>query len=480
MNLSPETSEIIEESYPYYQKYCQYYFHTGALVYAVLYSIYAHDINSILKSLKAKPSFQNKQIIKKRRQKKIMRCIPWEKNIYIQKVINQITNLWNNLYWSKQISKENYSITPFDLFYLMYEKHEYMNGCFFNISSKRYNKERERFRDLLDTLMTLQAYQLIDYKKGNPNPNDQSMETKLLEKKVKAFGGTIINTSHYAYNPLIGNELELKKLEKKIITGNSVAIIGESGVGKTTLVKGLAYAIHTKQVPECLKSKNIISLSTTELLSGTHYRGDLEGKMSSLLELARQNHDLIFFFDEMHSLMGGKSERNDMSFANTLKSALSNKEIQIIGTTTSKEWDTTIAKDQAFRERFQTILLPTPEEEQMTNILLQHKNILESTYQVQFAIDKDFFTNLIHYTNAQGSIKHYETIKNPRLSLEILDDIFANAIYEETDHITHQHIIDGIVDNEVLTEQTKENILNHLPSEKKQGSDIQQKILKLQ
>lgn len=480
MNLSPESYEIIEESYPFYQKYCQYYFHTGATVYAVLYSIYTHDALSILKSIKAKPSFQNKHIIKKKRQKKIMRCIPYEKNVYTQKVTKQITAIWNNFYWSKQISKDSYSITPFDLFYLMYKQNKYIDGRFFNISSKIHNKEKERFEDLLDTLMTFQIYQLIDYKSGNQNSNDQNIDIKLLEKKVKAFGGTIINISNYAYNPLIGNELELKKLEKKIITGNSVAIIGESGVGKTTLVRGLAYAVHTKQVPECLKSKNIISLSTTELLSGTHYRGDLEGKMSSLLELARQNKNLIFFFDEMHSLMGGKSEKNDMNFANTLKSALSNKEIQIIGTTTSEEWDTTIAKDQAFRERFQTILLPTPEEEQMTNILLQHKNILESTYQVQFAMDKDFFTNLIHCTNAQGSIKHYETIKNPRLSLEILDDIFANAIYEETDHVTNQHITDGILENEVLTDQTKENILKHLPSEKKQDSDIQQKILKLQ
>ena len=46
--------------------------------------------------------------------------------------------------------------------------------------------------------------------------------------------------------------------------------------------------------------------------------------------------------------------------------------------------------------------------------------------------------------------------------------------------MTNQHITDGILENEVLTDQTKENILKHLPSEKKQDSDIQQKILKLQ
>jgi ATP-dependent Clp protease ATP-binding subunit ClpC len=188
-------------------------------------------------------------------------------------------------------------------------------------------------------------------------------------------------------DPVVGREDEIERVLQ--ILGrrvkNNPAIIGESGVGKTAIVEGLAQKIVAEDVPDALLDRRIISLDLGALIAGTKYRGQFEERLKLVMKEIIQSDNVILFIDELHTLVGAGAAEGSIDASNMLKPALSRGEIQCIGATTPDEYRKYIEKDGALERRFQPIYIQPPTVEQTIEILRGLKSKYETHHRVKIS-----------------------------------------------------------------------------------------------
>ncbi|MBU0560117.1 MAG: ATP-dependent chaperone ClpB [Bacteroidetes bacterium] len=173
-------------------------------------------------------------------------------------------------------------------------------------------------------------------------------------------------------DPVIGRDEEIRRVLQVLSrrTKNNPVLIGEPGVGKTAIAEGIAHRIVSGDVPENLKTKNIIALDMGQLVAGTQFRGQFEERMKAVIkEVQNSNGEVILFIDELHQLVGAGKTEGAMDAANILKPALARGELHAVGATTLKEYKKHIEKDAALERRFQPVLISEPNEEDSISIL---------------------------------------------------------------------------------------------------------------
>lgn len=169
---------------------------------------------------------------------------------------------------------------------------------------------------------------------------------------------------------------------------NNPALIGEPGVGKTAIVEGLAQRIVEKQVPESLLNHKIAQLDLASVVAGASHRGEFEERMKQVVdELKNSKGEIIMFIDEMHTMMGAGSGEGALDASNFIKPALARGEVQFIGATTITEYRKYIEKDAALERRFQTVLVPEPNQEATIKMLKAARDKYESFHKVKIPDD---------------------------------------------------------------------------------------------
>jgi ATP-dependent Clp protease ATP-binding subunit ClpC len=187
-------------------------------------------------------------------------------------------------------------------------------------------------------------------------------------------------------DPVIGREKEIERviqiLSRK--TKNNPVLIGESGVGKTAIVEGLAIAIVEKTVPDLLFDKRVLALDLAGLIAGTKYRGEFEERLKKIMKEITNSSNIIIFIDELHTLIGAGAAEGAVDAANILKPALARGELQCIGATTNTEYRKYIEKDSALERRFQTVKVAEPSVEDTIKILEGLKKSYEAHHKVRY------------------------------------------------------------------------------------------------
>jgi ATP-dependent Clp protease ATP-binding subunit ClpB len=173
-------------------------------------------------------------------------------------------------------------------------------------------------------------------------------------------------------DPVIGRDEEIRRairiLSRK--TKNNPVLIGEPGVGKTSVVEGLAQRIVRGDVPDGLKDKTIFSLDMGSLIAGAKYRGEFEERLKAVLnEVQKSDGAVILFIDELHTIVGAGKSEGAMDAGNLLKPMLARGELHCIGATTLDEYRKHIEKDPALERRFQPIIVSPPSVEETISIL---------------------------------------------------------------------------------------------------------------
>lgn len=188
---------------------------------------------------------------------------------------------------------------------------------------------------------------------------------------------------------VIGRDKEIQRMIQILNrrSKNNPCLIGEPGVGKTAIAQGLAIKIAQNKVPAKLLNKEVYLLDMTGIIAGTQFRGQFESRMKSIIDECKSLGNIILVIDEIHNIIGAGDAEHSMNAANILKPSLSNGEIQLIGTTTLKEYRKYIEKDSALERRFQPIIVSEPSITDSIDILEGIKKYYEEFHKVKISSD---------------------------------------------------------------------------------------------
>lgn len=219
---------------------------------------------------------------------------------------------------------------------------------------------------LIDSaIQQIRGTKRVDTKTADSEEEQENLKKFTIDMTAMAREGKI--------DPVIGREEEIRRVIRILSrrTKNNPVLIGEPGVGKTTVVEGLASRIVNADVPANLAACKLLSLDVGSLVAGSKYRGEFEERMKGVLKEIEESKDMIVLFvDEIHLLMGaGSSGEGGMDAANLLKPMLARGQLHCIGATTLNEYRKYIEKDAAFERRFQQVLVKEPSIPETISIL---------------------------------------------------------------------------------------------------------------
>lgn len=216
-------------------------------------------------------------------------------------------------------------------------------------------------------------------------PKVKQVSSKLLDK----YG---INLTEYAsdgkIDPVVGREKEIQRVIQILSrrTKNNPVLIGDPGVGKTSIIEGLALNISSGNIPESLQDKVLYTLDMGSMLAGAKYRGEFEERIKNVVDEVIKNKNIILFIDELHTIIGaGSTGESTIDASNILKPALSRGDLQVIGATTIDEYRKHVEKDAALERRFQPIMVNEPTKEETIKILEGLRKKYEEHHKVKIS-----------------------------------------------------------------------------------------------
>ena len=256
-------------------------------------------------------------------------------------------------------------------------------------------------------------------KGGNTTTAQKEKKKKENKKKFLDTYGTNLTAKAKsgALDAVIGRDREIQRMIQILNRRgkNNPCLIGEPGVGKTAIAQGLAQRIAQQKVPAKLLNKEVYLLDMTAIVAGTQFRGQFESRMKSLIDECKSFGNIILVIDEIHNIIGAGDTEHAMNADNILKPSLSNGEIQLIGTTTLKEYRKYIEKDSALERRFQPVLVEEPSVEDTVGILIGIKKYYEDFHKVKISND------VIHQTVVMSE-KYIHDRFLPDKAIDILDE----------------------------------------------------------
>ena len=211
-------------------------------------------------------------------------------------------------------------------------------------------------------------------------PNEKPIGVDLVEEAKKNNFDPVIGRDEQ-----IDNVIEILSRRKK----NNPVLIGPAGVGKTSIVEGLAERIASGNVPAKMANMHIISVNINDMVAGSSLRGSFEERLKKVIDKAKSDPNIVLFIDELHNIVGAgstDSENNNGDAANILKPALASGDLKLIGATTTSEFQR-IEKDPALSRRFQAVQVPQPTTDVAIKILEGLKKKYEDYHHVKYSDD---------------------------------------------------------------------------------------------
>lgn len=255
--------------------------------------------------------------------------------------------------------------------------------------------------------------------------NKQSKKKKYLD----TYGTNLTQKAkNNELDIVIGRDKEIQRIIQILNrrSKNNPCLIGEPGVGKTAIAQGLAIKIANQNVPAKLLNKEVYLLDMTAVIAGTQFRGQFESRMKGIIDECKEYSNIILVIDEIHNIIGAGDGEHSMNAANILKPSLSNGEIQLIGTTTLKEYRKYIEKDTALERRFQQVLVEEPNIEDSIGILEGIKKYYEEYHKVKISSDVIKQTVIM-------SEKYIHDRFLPDKAIDILDEACSRKNLENKD-----------------------------------------------
>lgn len=242
-------------------------------------------------------------------------------------------------------------------------------------------------------------------------------------------------------DPLIGRQAEIERTAQILCRRrkNNPLLVGDPGVGKTSIAEGLAWLIVNDKAPKPLSGCVVYSLDIGALIAGTKYRGDFEKRMKALLDALKAKPNAILFIDEIHMIIGaGSSMSSNMDVSNLIKPALASGELRCIGSTTFTEYRQVFEKDHALSRRFQKIDVNEPSIDETIDILRGLKKQYEKFHNVSY-------TDQALQSAVNLAVKHIHERFLPDKAIDVIDEAGAFVRLQKQ---AENHVESGVDSNQ--------------------------------
>lgn len=312
----------------------------------------------------------------------------------------------------------------------------------FTSATVNYNGNFRLFYKLLDDL-EIDAEDLfcrlvdIEAEAYGIEPNYKPVS--LMEQVAESLGISGMAQQKMNWKDYVIDETEAAKEYKKPFVGresitaraiqilcrmekSNPCLVGEPGVGKTAITKGLARKIINNEVPAQIAGYKIYTVDLAGMIAGTKFRGEFEERLKAVLTNAKEDNDgkVILFFDEVHTIVGAGAGGGAMDASNILKPYLTDGTLKFMGATTITEFKNNIEKDSALMRRFQKVVVTEPTIEDTIEILSGIKSAYEEYHKV-------VYTKEAIKAAVELSAKHVHDRFLPDKAIDLLDESGARA-----------------------------------------------------
>jgi len=270
------------------------------------------------------------------------------------------------------------------------------------------------------------------------NNNEHNNSIDYTNLSVIKMYGEDLTAKQYITNPAIARDDEITKMTIILLTPEkSALLVGKPGIGKTSIVEGLAYNIINNNVPDRLKGYRVIKINSSSLIGKVNYQGREELIVSVLMDELKNMEKIILFIDEIHTLIGSK-EGGPMDLANILKPAIDRGVIKLIGATTDIEYNTYVVRDRAFLRRFDRV--DVEEQDIPTTIEVLMKTLPKIEYQTGIKFKYNEYISKLLVESIVEATSEFKRVYGlgamyPDISLSVLTAAFSHALYQNKPYV---------------------------------------------
>ena len=287
--------------------------------------------------------------------------------------------------------------------------------------------------DLLDEIYNLNEVEGYE--------NEVSSNSEKLPKNLSDFV-TVLSSKYKGVSEceILGRDKEcrdtmriLQKRGKK-----NVILVGEAGVGKSSIAEKIAYDIANGNCPDSLKDNVVFQLNVNSSIAGTTLRGMAEERFKFLIEYLEKHENVILFIDEIHMAIGAgeTSAKGENDMSNALKPFLASSKAKVIGATTEEEYNKIIATDSAFKRRFKKIVVKEPKSKDVYPMLKNAIKAHEKFHGVTISKEMVEYAILI-------SACFNNTTKNPDRTNDLIDTSMVIAKEKGLKEVTRECILEN-------------------------------------
>ena len=220
--------------------------------------------------------------------------------------------------------------------------------------------------------------------------------------------------------PVIGFDKEILSIVEILARKDraNLLIVGETGVGKTSLIDSIVQRVRDKKVPSSLENMQPYELDLITLSQGVSYKGEIEDRFKKVTEDLLAQTQPVLVIENFHRVEDKQSVLNGI--LPNLKRLLSKNMLQVVCTATIDGYTKDIEKDKEFTAFFEKISVEEPNEEQAIEIIKSKQQSYEDFHHLP--IDDDVPAEIVRLAK-----RYMPDRRLPSSALDLLDRAMSSV-----------------------------------------------------